>query len=116
MGMMGMSSSSLDREGKSPQFVSDYPNPSNYKIIRYRSIAGNCMVELEYPDCTNYEGRKILIFKNVKFKPLREQGLIDPHFSDNGKYLHPFMRIEPTNDGWEMGVEILKSLRNKNYE
>ena len=40
---------------------------------------------------------------------LINQKTIDPHFSDNYKYHSPVARFEPTEEGWEMGVQCLRS-------
>jgi len=56
------------------------------------------VVDLHYPDCTNYEGRKVMVFR-ASFQQLREQGAIDPHFGVGDK-IFPIARFEPTEDGW----------------
>ena len=67
------------------------------------------MIEVNYPDCTNYEGRKILIFKGCSYHDIVAQKELDPHFSDSKK-LSPFMRIEPTEKGWAAGKLIIQWL------
>jgi len=65
---------------------------------------------INYPDCNNYEGNKILVFEGIKYIKLYEQGSIDPHFSDNKKFHSPIARFEPTDKGWSMAVELCKTL------
>jgi hypothetical protein len=79
------------------------PNPraDNYKILKYKEIGDNLILIIKYLDCTNYEGKKILVFKNVSLKKIMNQGLIDPHFSENKNYYSPFARFEPTKKGWK---------------
>ena len=60
------------------------------------------IVEIQYPDCINYEGKKILVFENVEYSDLMKQGSIDPHFSDNKKFKSPIARFSPTERGWQM--------------
>src|SRR5258707_315246 len=61
------------------------PNPKNWRLIKSQTIGRYYIIEVNYPDCTNYEGNKILMFKDTTWNNLRNQGAIDPHFSDNKK-------------------------------
>lgn len=63
------------------------PDPANYKIIETLTFGNILIVEIQYPDCRNYEGRKILVFEGVSAQALRRQKLIDPHFSKNSQYI-----------------------------
>lgn len=103
-----MSSYSSFDSRKSNTMVEGNPNPLNYKIVKYHQHQNNLMIWLVYPDCNNYEGNKILIFKNTDLQDLTKQKKIDPHFSDNKKYKSPFMRLEPTDEGWNIGKQVLE--------
>jgi hypothetical protein len=84
------------------------PNPANYKILRHK-IVGECLViEIQYKDCINYEGKKILVYL-CTLKDLKKQKLIDPHFSDNKKFISPIARFEPTKRGWIWASHFCKS-------
>lgn len=78
------------------------PNPSNWKLLKVEEVNGFLIVHLNYPDCTNYEGNKILVFKNLTLVDLVNQRLIDPHFFKDSKYKSPIARFEPTAEGWAM--------------
>jgi len=84
------------------------PNPAKYRIIDTLTIGNILIVEIEYPDCKNYEGRKILVYEGISATQLREQKLIDPHFSKNKKYASPIVRFEPTERGWKMAESFAK--------
>lgn len=109
MGLCGFlgSKSTYDTE---PRYVplAPNPNPNNYKILRCEQIGKYLVLELQYPDCTNYEGKKILLFKDIKLMDLVNQGSIDPHFSNNDAYHSPIARFAPTEAGWEMAVFTAK--------
>lgn len=127
MGMKLFSSSSADKKSRSLIHFSDSkiseritviesktlpnPKPDNYKILRHETIGECLIVEIQYLDCTNYEGRKILVF-NCKLQDLLKQKLIDPHFAENKKFISPIARFEPTEQGWSFalffGREIFK--------
>ena len=76
------------------------PDPNNYKIIKSVQINDFLLLFVNYPDCTNYEGNKILLFKDTTLKRLKRQKTIDPHFSDNEKFISPIARFAPTVKGW----------------
>jgi hypothetical protein len=57
---------------------------------------------MQYPDCTNYEGNKILVFRGVTLIDLVNQRQIDPHFFKDAKVKSPIARFEPTPQGWTM--------------
>lgn len=82
------------------------PDPARYEIIRSFQHGANLAIELRYPDCDNYEGRKILVYRKATIEQLLQQKWIDPHFS-RGAYLSPFARFEPTEDGWAQATILL---------
>jgi hypothetical protein len=89
------------------------PKPDNYKILRRKTIGEYLMVEIQYLDCTNYEGRKILVFK-CKLQDLLKQKLIDPHFSENKNFISPIARFEPTEQGGAFALFFVRAiLKNK---
>lgn len=86
------------------------PNPSKYTILSHKEKNGHLILMLHYPDCINYEGKKILVFENCKLVDLKRQGLIDPHFSTAKGYYSPIARFEPTARGWTMAENLLEFL------
>lgn len=84
------------------------PDPNNYKIVRSEQHGKFLLIEINYPDCTNYEGNKILLYQNITIKKLLSQKLIDPHFSQNKNYKSPIARFEPTEKGWRIGETLAK--------
>jgi hypothetical protein len=89
------------------------PNPNNYDIIGHLESNGWLLIKIKYLDCTNYEGMKILLFKDVTVMDLLKQKSIDPHFSENKKYKSPFARFEPTESGWFAAKSLMKISTNK---
>jgi len=83
------------------------PDPGNYKIVRSKAMYGNLLVKIKYPDCTNYEGNKILLYRNTTLKQLKAQKYIDPHFMNSKRIKSPVARFEPTKAGWTMGLVML---------
>ena len=113
MGIRILSRSSYDG-GEKVNEVNGNPNPRNFEIERYMEKFPYTLVKIKYPDCNNYEGKKILLY-NCSFEQLKKQGNevgLDPHFSNNKKYVSPIARFEPTEFGWECGKRIINILLN----
>jgi len=90
--------------------VKGNPDPNNWKIIGAHEEGKYLVVKINYPDCTNYEGDKILVFEDVKLLDVINQKLIDPHFFQSKKYKSPIARFEPTPRGWLMATNFVKNL------
>lgn len=82
------------------------PKPDNYQIIQSWKIGKFTIIQLKYPDCTNYEGIKILVFK-ASLLDIINQKKIDPHFSDNKTYISPIARFAPTHTGLQDGIKVM---------
>ena len=101
------SNSTFDKE---PENLGN-PNPNNWEIMRSSKTGRYLLVEIKYLDCNNYEGRKILMFKDIEKQNLIEQGIIDPHFSENKQFHSPIARFEPTKEGWIMGKALCSEIK-----
>ena len=86
------------------------PDPSNYRIINWKHVNHYLIITIKYLDCTNYEGIKILVYdKKYSLHQLKNQGSIDPHFSNSEK-ISPLARFEPTWKGIKMAEILCKNL------
>jgi len=85
--------------------IPEAPNPNVFRIRKMEQVKNNVVVLIHYPNCDNYEGNKICLYKNTILKQVLDQIYIDPHFS-NDCGLSPFARFEPTEKGWEMAVKM----------
>lgn len=56
------------------------PNPTNYKFVKVAEHNGYLVVKINYPDCNNYEGNKIMVYKDVDLLTLINNHFVDPHF------------------------------------
>ena len=92
--------------------VSEFdPDPTNFRISIYNEQNGNVAILVKYPNCKNYEGEKIIVFKNTTWGQIRNLEELDPHFTEEDNVIKPFARFEPTLDGWLSAVELLKNLK-----
>jgi hypothetical protein len=90
------------------------PNPANYEIVRSKEIGPFVILEIRYPDCTNYEGHKILVFDSgASLEKMKKAKRIDPHFCEDKRY-SPIARFVPTLRGWEMAVNMCEE-ESKGY-
>lgn len=88
------------------------PNPERFTIINWHQNGNFLILLVNYPDCTNYEGNKILLYKGCYMEDLIGQGSIDPHFSNNPKKISPIARFVPTQAGWDMAVKLIETFKN----
>lgn len=83
--------------------VQGNPNPKDYIINESLQVGAFLIVVITYPDCKNFEGRKVLLYKDCTIEDLKAQkDGIDPHFFDKKTHKSPIARFEPT----EMGVRM----------
>lgn len=118
MGMKRPSTSSYPNERIVEKIIridkNPNPDPKNWKIMQFKHFGYNgdfLVVKIHYPDCTNYEGNKILLYENTTITQLKGQKYIDPHFSMSA-YKSPIARFIPTERGWNMAVSLATALSN----
>ena len=76
------------------------PDPKNFRISHHKVVGQFLLVEVVYPNCTTFEGRKILVYKDVPFSTLQSQTEIDPHFCEDTNHISPVSRFRPGIEGW----------------
>jgi len=86
------------------------PNPRNFKFKKIEIMEEYALAWINYPDCTNYEGDKILVFENMSLTDMANMNRIDPHFCD-GEHPSPIARFEPTERGWDMAIAFITGWR-----
>lgn len=84
------------------------PNPRRFQITRIETIGRFVIMKVNYPDCTNYEGDKILVYENASVSSLTSQNSIDPHFFECTEKPSPIARFKPTMLGWAYAVNFCK--------
>lgn len=92
------------------------PNPNNYKILESAQIGKYLALKIQYPDCKNYEGVKVLVYADIELDDLRKQKLIDPHFSPSREHYSPMARFEPTDQGWVNALKFCSMLQSERVE
>lgn len=97
---------------KAAKIEAPNPNPAKYKIILSEYYRDFLVLMIEYEGCTNYEGKKILVFQGVTLETLLKQGTIDPHFSNNSTYHSPIARFLPTVMGLHYAISFCRSVHD----
>jgi hypothetical protein len=94
--------------GPVPARIPGNPNPRRF-VIERAEVSGDFLIaEILYPDCTNFEGRKLLVYQRVTEQDLRARKFLDPHFCDHEQHLAPVARFEPTERGWYYARTLTK--------
>lgn len=88
------------------------PNPKIFIIKQYKQINNLLITIIKYPNCVNYNGDKLLIFKNISIVDLFNKKKIDPHFLEKNKSYSPIARFIPTIEGWNMAENFCKNYNN----
>lgn len=88
------------------------PRADKFQIKLYYEVSGNLILVLVYPNCSNYEGQKILVYKGITLEELlkKNNNLIDPHFSDNPNFVSPVARFVPTKEGIDFAFQFAKNM------
>lgn len=82
------------------------PDPARFTILDFEGGVNKCVLKVQYPGCTNYEGVKILVF-HAGVKAVLLQKTLDPHFSDKKDKLYPVARFAPTAEGWTDALKYI---------
>lgn len=76
------------------------PVPTNFTLELVEKIGDLTLVIANYPDCANFEGRKVMVFR--EFDP--GTTVLDPHFFTTSD--SPIARFIPTPAGIKMAKQF----------
>lgn len=85
------------------------PNPKNFIPLLIEEVDGFTVAIIRYPNCTNYEGLKIMVYDGEIKGYIMNAKILDPHFCDHKECISPVARFEPTKRGWEMAINFCKN-------
>lgn len=106
MGLPLFSSHSSDRPYTSAPTVAGNPNPRRFVIRKLVDQGKYTIVDVNYPDATNFEGNKILVLEGISPEEVRELDVLDPHFVEDGSVI---ARFAPTEQGWINAIYFVAS-------
>ncbi len=84
------------------------PDPRRFFIVKIESVGRWVVAMIDYPDCTNFEGMKILVWRGVSRYDIENALWIDPHFTEG--HLSPFARFKPTDAGWAAALQMCHAI------
>ncbi len=85
-------------ERTSGQVVPDTnPDPERFTVERTHSVGSYVCAMIDYVNCTNYEGKKIVVFEKTVAEDVWSAESVDPHFMEDGKVV---ARFRPDDEGW----------------
>ena len=82
------------------------PNKFRFKIVGIRYGVDFDVVQVHYPDCTTFEGMKLLLTEKGFASALMTD--LDPHLLENHGVV---ARFRPTDEGWTMACDIAQAER-----
>jgi len=87
------------------------PDPEVFEIIEEFDYENASVFFVNYKNCTNYEGNKVLVFskgsKEVLKDIIRDGSVLDPHFLEGSALI---ARFAPTDDGLLYARELADKL------
>ena len=96
---------------EAPPVKAPNPDPRQFTIVSHEQVGEHLVVCIAYPNCTTYEGRKVMVFQNTKIGDLRRLKMIDPHFTDSAPGVRvPMARFHPTTHGWRLARIVAAAL------
>lgn len=81
------------------------PDPSRFKIDSYIELGNYLLLTVIYPNCINYEGKKLLLYSGVSIEDIKQRRELDPHFTD--KELSPVARFKPDQEGLKLALKLI---------
>ena len=79
------------------------PNPEVFNIEAIKTVGEFTIATVTYPNCTNFEGRKILVFEHLYPGSLKNTQVIDPHFMDSNLLV---ARFRPNKRGMDLALKM----------
>ena len=99
----GLSDLSLYETNIKPEDIN--PDPVNFVIDNVISTKDYLLAIVTYPNCTNFDGQKYILFKGLSELELFEMDTLDPHFFPENKIV---ARLKPNEEGLELAYKIME--------
>lgn len=80
------------------------PDPNRFEVKRIEQLGNYTLLLVHYYGCTNFEGNKILLMKDVSLIDIINSKHLDPHFYETSKLIARFI---PNDDGWIFGMSMM---------
>lgn len=85
-----------------------------FTIKETHEVNGHTIALVHYRKAKNYGGDKLLVYQNTKPKEVEKAKVLDPHFDEEYGTMSPFARLEPTEEGMRVAMQICWGLATDN--
>jgi hypothetical protein len=82
------------------------PNPRDFEILWVLETDDYLLAKVRYPQCTTFDGEKLLLFKGLRTEWLYSLKVLDPHFYSESNLV---ARFKPDDEGLKLAMEILNA-------
>jgi hypothetical protein len=106
----GKSSSIYDKSKIVEVRIVGNPDPFDFRIDRHEQIGDYLILLVVYRGVKNYEGKKVMVYKDLTFKQVQTFKSLDPHFSESKDFASPIARFKPDITGWAMAKRFVNCL------
>ena len=86
------------------------PDPEKFTVTKSFVSGTYACALISYANCTNYEGKKIVVFENMTIEDIWNMKVIDPHFAQDGKVI---ARFRPDDEGWSDAIAYVEQKANR---
>ena len=83
------------------------PIPSRFRIQHLEQYGNFVIGKVIYPNCTTFDGLKIIVWENVTVDDIYRMDVIDPHFFEDNKII---ARFAPTKNGMHYAIQFVKQI------
>ena len=86
------------------------PDPKKFDILNVTKGYNKYFMYVNYPNCKNFEGNKILVFTG-QYDPKKFEGKnaeLDPHFCEHNDLI---ARFRPTREGIDCALQLIGSIK-----
>lgn len=104
MGVSLFSRSSDGRRAAGTLLPTD-PDPATFTIKRLIQVGTFVVGHVQYPNATNFEGNKVLVWENATVDDISQLEVIDPHFLENNSII---ARFRPDANGIASAIRYCK--------
>lgn len=86
------------------------PQAHRFELIKVEQVGLNVVALVRYPDASEFDGAKVLLYRNEAVARIEAAPMLDPHFLMASAHPKPFARFEPTEEGLRAALLMAEAL------
>ena len=79
------------------------PHPEVFKVLELIKGSNYLYIVVQYPHCTNFEGKKVILMKDTEPNEILYTKILDPHFYIENKII---ARFRPDEEGKKLAKQL----------